>query len=276
MLPNSTKSLRSIDTIMLLCQIFYGYQKMKALLDYFLRFIPPFPQILVYILVSATAILASGFLSGALKRYGGWKTGYTRKTLHFLIFFTAVGLHIRGGMPAVNMLGIGMGIFVLLSVKAGEGNFFFEAMAREKDFPRRGYFIIVPYLTTAAGGIVSNLLFGLSSIMGYVLCGSADAVAEPVGLRFGKHRYEVPSLRKVRTSDRSLEGSLSIFIVSVILSAFFFLFLYHLPLAKAFLSSLLLSFAVVTVEAFSFHGADNFTIQITASGLTYLFIKLWS
>ena len=249
---------------------------MKDLLDYFLQFIPPFPQILIYTSFSAAAILVSGFLCGALKRYAGWKTGYTRKMLHFLIFFTAVGLHIWGGMPAVNMLGIGMGIFVLLSVKAGEGNFFFEAMAREKDFPRRGYFIIIPYLTTAAGGIVSNVLFGASAVMGYLLCGSADAVAEPIGLRFGKHRYQVPSLRKVRISDRSVEGSLSMFIVSVILSLLFFLFLYHLPFAKALISSLLLSFAVVMVEAFSFHGADNFTIQITASGLAYLFIRLWA
>jgi len=50
---------------------------------------------------------------------------------------------------------------------------------REKDLPRRGYFIIVPYLTTAIGGIASNLLFGSSAIMGYALCGSADAVEEP-------------------------------------------------------------------------------------------------
>ncbi|GAG75160.1 unnamed protein product, partial [marine sediment metagenome] len=64
-------------------------------------------------------------------------------------------------------------------------------MAREKDFPRRGYFVIVPYLTTAMGGIVSNLLFGSSAIMGYIMCGAGDAVAEPVGVRFGKHRYKV-------------------------------------------------------------------------------------
>jgi hypothetical protein len=108
--------------------------------------VPPYPRVLYFALVSTIAILASGFLAGVLKRSAGWKTGYTCKTLHFPIFFTAVGLHIWGGMPAVNVLGVGMGIFVFLSVKAGDGNFFFEAMAREKDFPRRGYFIIVPSL----------------------------------------------------------------------------------------------------------------------------------
>ncbi len=169
-----------------------------------------------------------------------------------------------------------MGIFVFLSVKAGDGNFFFESMAREKDSPRRGYFVIVPYLATALGGIVSNLLFGSSAIMGYAICGAGDAVAEPVGLRFGKHTYRVPSLKKVRISERSLEGSLSVFIVSAIISLFFFILLFQSPFSMAIVSSLLLSIAVVFVEAFSFHGADNLSIQITVSTLAYFFIKLWS
>ncbi len=244
--------------------------------DLLLRFIPPYPQIIYAAAVSAAAILVSGTLAGALKKYAGWKTGYTRKTLHFLIFFTAVGLHIRGGMPSVNILGAGMGIFVLYSVLAGDGNFFFESMAREKDFPRRGYFIVVPYLTTAAGGLISNLFFGTSAIMGYALCGAADAIAEPVGVRFGKHKYRVPSLKKVRVSERSLEGSLSVLVVSLVLSFLFFVFLYHLPVANALAASAILSVVIVLVEAASFHGADNLTIQVAASGLTYLFLRIWS
>lgn len=237
--------------------------------------VPPYPQILYFSLISAIAILASGFLAGVLKRSAGWKTGYTRKTLHFLIFFTAVGLHIWGGMPSVNVLGAGMGIFVFLSVKAGDGNFFFEAMAREKDFPRRGYFIIVPYLTTAAGGLISNLLFGECAVMGYALCGSADAIAEPVGIRLGKHKYRVPSLKKVKAAERTIEGSLSVFVVSFILSMFFFVFLYQLSWTQALVSALILSMILVFIEAVSFHGADNLTIQVTASALTYLFLKIW-
>jgi phytol kinase len=238
--------------------------------------VPPYPQILFFALVSTLAILASGFLAGALKRSAGWKTGYTRKTLHFLIFFAAVGLHIWGGMPAVNVLGVMMGIFVLLSVRAGDGNFFFEAMAREKDFPKRGYFIIVPYLTTAAGGLISNLLFGECAVMGYALCGSADAIAEPVGVRFGRHKYRVASLKKVQVAERTVEGSLSVFVVSFILSMLFFAFLYQLSWTQALVSSLILSMVLVFVEAISFHGADNLTIQVTASALTYLFLKIWS
>ncbi len=241
-----------------------------------LDFVPPYPQVLYYAIVSAAAILVSGILAGSLKRYAGWKTGYTRKTLHFLIFFTAAGFHIWGGMPAVNILGIGMGIFVFYSAMAGEGNFFFESMAREKDSPRRGYFIVVPYLTTAAGGLISNLLFGGCAIMGYALCGAADAIAEPVGVRFGKHKYKVPSLRKVKVAERSLEGSLSVFVVSLVLSFLFFVYLYQLPAAKALIASLVLSVVLALVEAVSFHGSDNLTIQLAASGLAYLFLKIWT
>jgi phytol kinase len=188
---------------------------MEALIHPFLGLIPPFPDIQIAGAVAAAAILGSGLLSGVLKRRTGWPTGYTRKLFHFLIFFTAVGLHLWGGMPAVNILGAAMGVYVLLIVRAGEGNAFFEALAREKDFPRRGYFIILPYLTTALGGLLSNLFFGAFAVMGYLIGGAADAVAEPVGVRFGKHRYKVSSLRKVESTERSVEGSVSVFVATL-------------------------------------------------------------
>ena len=248
---------------------------MKELTGFLWRYLPPFPEILISVAVSAAAILGSGTLSGALKRRAGWPTGYTRKLFHFLIFFTAVGLHLWGGMPAVNILGVGMGIYVILIVRAGDRNFFFEALAREKDSPRRGYFIVLPYLTTALGGLLSNWLFGAFAVMGYLVGGAADAVAEPVGVRFGRHRYRVPSLKKVEIAERSVEGSLSVLVVSIVLSAVFFCAYYHLPLSHSLLSSLLLSVVVVFVEAASPHGADNLTIQVTASGLASFFVHLW-
>lgn len=249
---------------------------MRDLSEFLLRLFPPYPQILSVLSVSAFVILAGGYLAGSLKRHAGWPTGYTRKLFHFFIFFSAVGLHLWGGMPAVNILGIEMGVFVLWAVKAGRGNFFFEAMAREKDFPRRGYFVIIPYVATAVGGLTSNLLFGACAVMGYALCGAADAVAEPVGVRFGRHKYNVPSLKRVKTSERSIEGSLSVLIVSLVLSFLFFHFFYGMAVIHAGLGSLLLSLVLVFVEALSFHGADNFSVQVAASGMTFLFLHLWS
>ncbi len=219
--------------------------------------------------------MGSGFLSGILKRRAHWPTGYTRKLFHFLIFFTAAGLHLWGGMPAVNVLGAGMGIYVLLVVSAGEGNFFFEALAREKDAPRRGFFIILPYLTTALGGLLSNLFFGGFALMGYLVGGAADAIAEPVGVRFGKHLYRVASLRRVAISERSVEGSISVFVAASILSGVVFLLYYRLGISAAMLAALSVGGAISAIEAISPHGADNLTIQLTASGLTCFFVRLW-
>ena len=112
--------------------------------------------------------------------------------------------------------------------------------------------------------------------MGYVLCGAADAIAEPVGVRFGKHKYRVPSLRKVEVAERSLEGSFSVFLVSLILSTFFFVCLYRMPLGKSLIASIVLSLVLALVEAVSFHGSDNLTIQVTASGLAYFFMRVWA
>lgn len=248
---------------------------MRDLAELLWRLVPPYPDILIAGGISAAAILGSGLLSGFLKRRGGWPTGYTRKLFHFLIFFTAVGLHLWGGMRTVNILGAGMGVYVFLIVRAGEGNALFEALAREKDAPRRGYFIVVPYLTTALGGLCSNLFFGRFAVMGYLVGGAADAVAEPVGVRFGKHRFKVPSLRKVESAERSVEGSLSVFIAAFLLSAGAFLLIFHLNFRSSLFAALLVSGAVAVVEGVSPHGADNFTIQVTASGLAYLLARLW-
>ncbi len=248
---------------------------MEGSIRVFLSLIPPFPGLLIAAAVTAAAILGSGFLSGFLKRRAGWATGYTRKLFHFLIFFTAVGFQLWGGMPAVNILGVGMGIYVLLIVRAGDGNYFFEALAREKDSPRRGYFIILPYLTTALGGLLSNLFFDSFAIMGYLVGGAADAVAEPVGVRWGRHRYRVPSLKKVEVSERSLEGSVSVFFVAFILSSAAFFLLFHLSFSYSLLSAILLAGLIAGVEAISPHGADNLTIQVAASGLAWLFSRFW-
>lgn len=248
---------------------------MEGFIRLILGLIPPFPDILSAAAISAAAILGGGFLSGFLKQRAGWATGYTRKLFHFLIFFTAVGLHLWRGMPAVNILGAGMGIYVFLIVRAGDGNYFFEALAREKDSPRRGYFIILPYITTALGGLLSNVFFGAFAIMGYLVGGAADAVAEPIGVRLGRHRYRVPSLKKVAVSERSVEGSASVFVVAFLLSAAAFFLLYHLSFSYSLLSAVLLAGLIAGVEAVSPHGADNLTIQVAASGLAWLFARFW-
>jgi phytol kinase len=58
---------------------------------------------------------------------------------------------------------------------------------------------------TAAGGMISNILFGKLAVVGYVVTGWGDAVGEPVGTRWGNHRYRVPTLTGIKC-HRSLDN----------------------------------------------------------------------
>ena len=64
-------------------------------------------------------------------------------------------------------------------------------------------------------GIISSIWFGPFAIAGFLVTGLADAVAEPVGTRWGRHPYRVPSLSRTK-SHRSFEGSAAVFIASLL------------------------------------------------------------
>ena len=210
-------------------------------------------------------------ISGWCKEKLNWKTGYTRKLYHFLIFFTAFLYQITLGLPGVFILGWSVTITVLYACFNGNENILYEALAREKDTPFRTKYILYSYLATFIGGVFSNLFFGYFAIFGYVVTGVADAIAEPVGTRFGQHFYKVFSFDN-KKSYRSMEGSLSVFISSLIFTSLIIYFsgVFVIPF------SLLLLFALICtlVEAISPSGFDNALLQLTASFLFYAYYTL--
>lgn len=224
-------------------------------------------------------ILVAGWISGYLKLEKGIKTNYTRKLFHVLIFSLAWYLHAAWGVEAVNLLGILMGAYIVLILILGEGWRFYEGLAREEDRPHRSIFIIVPYLTTAIGGILSNICFSDVAAVGYLVNGWGDAAGEPAGVRFGKRRYRVPSITGI-AATRSLEGSAAVFLVGSI-AAFAALFSmdfgelgWSFPLTAAI--SLLVGIISAAVEAFSPHGMDNLTVQLAASGTAWVSVRVLS
>jgi phytol kinase len=138
----------------------------------------------------------------------------------------------------------------------------YEAMAREKDAPRRTYYIVIPYFATLIGGLLSNILFPSTAVFGYLVTGLGDAVAEPVGTRFGKHEYKVPAISGVR-AIRSLEGSCAVFIASALALTACFALSHQLDLSwRSFFLIVLISSVSTLVEAISPHGWDNATLQV--------------
>jgi phytol kinase len=236
-----------------------------------LQHIPTWEQILRWSPAIIAFIVSAGWISGTLKRRFRLKTNYSRKIFHFLIFSLATTLHWQLGLEAVNLLGAWMGVYLAAILTRAEGDLFYEALAREQDAPQRSFYIIISYLATAAGGVVSNLLFGPHALVGYLVTGWGDAIGEPVGARFGRHRYRVPTLGGV-ICHRSWEGSAAVAVTSWLAAALALHFALELPMSRAVTSGLLIAALATAVEAFSFHGLDNFTIQIAAAGLSFLLI----
>ena len=208
------------------------------------------------------------WFAGRLKQ-NGIKTGYTRKIFHFLIFSTVALLQWRSGTPAVCLFGGMCTVVVFFSVWRGPGNILYEALAREKDEPHRTFFILVPYFTTLVGGLVSNIFFGPLAIAGYLVTGLGDAIGEPAGTMFGKHHYRVCSLSSV-PATRSLEGSIAVFVISVVALLLASSISPHITLTAFGIPKVLIIAAACTLmEAMSPHGWDNATMQIVPTVLVW-------
>jgi phytol kinase len=221
---------------------------------------------------TAVPALLAGTIWGALAallvarvRRHGVRTAYTRKLYHFAIFTIAGAVHLWLGPPGVAAYGAGVVAVVLFGVWRGPGDWFYEALARPADEPRRTLFILVPLATTALGGVLANLFVPAFAHIGYLVCGWGDAVGEPVGARWGRHRYRVPGLAGV-PATRSLEGSAAVFAVSV-LAAFVGLVASGGAPARAAGAALAIAAAAAVVEAFSNHGLDNLTVQVAAAAV---------
>jgi phytol kinase len=232
----------------------------RDILDFF---VANFPSTRALILGGPAALAWSTaclMVAGVLKTRGHWRTGDTRKVFHFLIFFSVVVVHWIWGTPGVCLFGCMTAVTIGYALFRGEGHFMFEALAREADAPKRTHYIVIPYLATLIGGLFGNILFPHTAVLGYLVAGFGDAIAEPVGIRLGRHRYHVPAFRGVKTV-RSVEGSAAVFVVSALVLIAF------LKLSPSFSFSIhavggmvLIATVSTFVEAVTPHGWDNATL----------------
>jgi phytol kinase len=206
--------------------------------------------------------LCSAWVSELRRR--GLRVAYTRKLFHFSVFSGAAVIHALWGLPGTNTYGAVVALIVLVAVARGEGDGFYEALARDSDRPRRSLFVVVPLITTAVGGLVSGLVAGPYASVGYLAAGWGDAAAEPVGARWGRHPYRVPSFAGVR-AERTLEGSLAVLLVGWMAATLALIGLGQPPDLQMVIASLACANVGAAVEAISHHGTDNLTVQISVS-----------
>jgi len=244
---------------------------LQKLIDRFL----PESGVLQHLLLPILCIsLFAALLSAWMKRKG-IRTPYTKKTFHFVIFSLAGILQYHYGLQAVSLLGGIVFIMVVIAVIVGKRWWFFKALARDTDAPHEKKFIILPLLSTAAGGIISNIFFPGTAYIGYFVGGWGDAIGEPVGTKWGKHKYTVPTLFGVRAT-RSIEGSTAVMLLSTIIATICLTQITGFGILTCLLYGFICGLAAAVVEAISSHGLDNLTIQVCAAGVLNYFISAHS
>jgi phytol kinase len=213
-------------------------------------------------------------LAAYLKSVRGLSTGYTRKVFHVLIFISAFAVQTLWGFAAVCLFGAMVSLVIAYALFRGAGNKFYEAITREQDRPHRTRYIVLPYFATLVGGVANNIFFGPLSTLGYLVGGLGDAAGEPVGTRWGKHRYLVPAFGSTPATTRSYEGSLGVLVVS--LAALFIAIAFspdiHFNARTAFTLPMIAVVCTI-VEAVSPHGWDNTPMQIVPALLAATLLK---
>ncbi len=234
-------------------------------------FLPSWPLLAAGVPLAAAYAGAAAALVGWLRASRGIRAPYTRKIFHFLIISAAGLVQIAWGLPGVVVLGGVTTLLVLFAALRGDGFAFYEAMARPTDAPHRTLFVVIPLVTTALGGILANVFFAPFAPVGYMVCGWGDAVGEPVGTRWGRHRYRVPSLAGV-PATRSLEGSGAVLLVGTA-AAVLVLAQTGIGAGPAIGVGAVCGAACTLVEAFSSHGLDNMTVQVAAAAVAWALLS---
>ena len=183
------------------------------------------------------------YLTGLLVVKKGVKVNYTRKINHFTLLVVPFLLGMifgKGGgssdggfdiiMKIVGLLS-GLLFFVIFLKPIRERVGFIKTTFSGIDRPEdRPYTLIWMTTQTAANYIIA---IPVAMYLGFIdrpelifiiilINGIGDGLAEPVGIRFGKHKYQTSALFAKRKYVRSIEGSACVFITSFIVVILFF------------------------------------------------------
>ena len=230
-------------------------------------FLPTTRMLAVGVPLALLWTLAAGGVAAWLRTRRDVPTPYTRKVFHFLIIPAATAVQLVWGLPGVTVFGSVAAAVVLLAVARADGFPLYEALARPSDAPHRSLFVVVPLLTTALGGVLANVFFSPFAPVGYLVMGWGDAVGEPVGTRWGRHRYPVRSLAGV-PATRSLEGSAAVLVVGAVAATLALVGL-GVPPQRALQVGALCGAAAAVTEALSTHGLDNLTLQVVTAAVAF-------
>ena len=208
----------------------------------------------------------------------GVRDGYTRKFNHF--WLSAISMAALLGLPDSQFVPTSvMTSLLVIAIYTASANSrgaylssIIRSNIRDRDEPRGAFFVFLP-LITGQLAVYSALAFSHPGFAKIAFCsmGFGDGLAEPVGLRFGKHPYRVYDLVWRTWNTKSLEGSAAVFFVSLICCVSLLLGDGWLTGSRLLALAVSYSAFIAAVEALAPRGLDNMLIVGLGAG----FLEVW-
>ena len=212
------------------------------------------------------------------------KVNYTRKVIHISYFIFPQLLDVLFLKYEKNryteLWNIWIILFLLLLLsdfvrqKISIINNMFKAVDRPEDRPYTLIWFSSQIISTLIVVIPFSIYFSKIDQIGLIFIpilinGLADGLAEPVGIRFGKHKYNTKACLSSRTYQRSFEGSFCVFIVSTIIILCYYP---YMELNQYIFSSLTIPILTTLTEAFAPHTWDSPLIFLVVCSLLVISI----
>jgi phytol kinase len=237
-------------------------------------------------LLKAGLFWAIMYGAGSLVHYGNIKVNYTRKIVHFACFFIPplIGLLLPGESTLLEDIGdfltfvvylISYGLFASsVRERVPLIQRMFLALDRPEDRPHTVKWLVSQLVLAAMVMTMANALlryYGHPEVLILIspLAMIGDGLAEPVGVRFGKHRYSTYAIFSRKKYHRTLEGS-----ATIVVASFFIIFLSRALFTpdQFFLALLAIPPVLSLAEAFSPHTWDT-PFLFASSGVMLFGVK---
>lgn len=226
------------------------------------------------IVVFLVVIIFSWCSTGYLRLQGYLRAGDARKINHILAL-AGVALWFGWlpiGMARASAIVTGVCILILVTLTClfrhiKPFSWAFAANTRPSDAPYESLLFWTSWLMSILALLIADLVFMDIQVSrtAALIVGISDGLAEPIGIRWGRHRYQVQWTNRMKPSVRSIEGSLcvavSCFLIVVCSYASSGMLLWPQLIGGALLIALVLTI----IEAISPHGWDNFTVPVSAA-----------
>ncbi len=227
-------------------------------------------------LLKVISLYAVSWLSAQLVIHHRVRVNYTRKINHFALFFMPMLLTLlieyERTFPTavVSSTTLLLAILLMTAPVRRRIPFFataFRSFDRPEDRPNTmvwlitqivaGYIVLAPLL------LILDAMGAADLVMIPVLINAVgDGLAEPVGVRFGRHTYQVTALGTSRTYTRSIEGSACVFASGIGVVLFF---ASHFTGAQLVAALIVVPLVTTLAEAWSPHTWDTPFLFLTGS-----------